>query len=177
MPWQAGETLSTAIGQSFVLVTPIQMAVIVSAIFNGGILYKPIVSRWVGQTETKKSHEFVPKVTGRLGIKKEYLDLVKNAMIGVVNEPHGTGSRAKLKLIPVAGKTGTAQVVTLKKERDLDNGNGVPWRFRDHAWFVAVAPADRPEIVLAIVIEHGGQGGTTAAPIAREIIEAYLGES
>ena len=177
VPWQAGETLSTAIGQSFVLVTPIQMAVIVSAIFNGGILYKPIVSRWVGQTETKKSHEFVPKVTGRLGIKKEYLDLVKNAMIGVVNEPHGTGSRAKLKLIPVAGKTGTAQVVTLKKERDLDDGNGVPWRFRDHAWFVAVAPADRPEIVLAIVIEHGGQGGTTAAPIAREIIEAYLGES
>jgi penicillin-binding protein 2 len=177
VPWQPGETLAMSIGQSFVLVTPIQMAVMVSAIFNGGILYKPTATKWVGKTETKKSYEFAPRIAGRLGIRNTYLELVKNALIGVVNEPHGTGSRAKLANITVAGKTGTAQVVTLKKERDLDNGNGVPWKFRDHAWFVAVAPGDRPEIALAIVIEHGGQGGSAAAPIAAQIIQEYLEEN
>jgi penicillin-binding protein 2 len=176
VPWQAGETLAMSIGQSFVLVTPIQMAVMVSAVFNGGVLYKPAVARWAGRTEGKKAYESVPRITGRLGIKEQYLELVKNALIGVVNEPHGTGSRAKLGNITVAGKTGTAQVVTLKKGKELDDGNGLPWRFRDHAWFVAVAPAERPEIALAVVIEHGGQGGAVAAPIAKEIIQAYLGQ-
>jgi penicillin-binding protein 2 len=67
--------------------------------------------------------------------------------------------------------------VALEKEKDLSNEGGVPWQFRDHAWFVAVAPADRPRIALAIVIEHGGQGGKVAAPIAGKIIEAYLSDS
>lgn len=175
VPWQAGETISTSIGQSFVLVTPVQMATMVSAVFNGGILYRPQVTKWVGDSQDQRIYEFSPEVMGKVEVKQEYLELVKKALIGVVNEPHGTGWRTKLKDITVAGKTGTAQVVKLKKEKELSDAGGVPWKYRDHAWFVAVAPAERPRIALAVVIEHGGHGGSAASPIAKEIIKAYLG--
>ena len=174
VPWQGGETVSVSIGQSFVLVTPIQMATLISAIFNGGILYRPQVTKWIGEPEAKKSYEFVPKLTQRLEIKKEWLELVRKALIGAVNKSHGTGSRAKLKQILVAGKTGTAQVVTLEKEKELGTEGEIPYQFRDHAWFVAVAPADTPKIALSILVEHGGHGGAAAAPIAREMLRAYL---
>jgi len=100
--------------------------------------------------------------------------LVKNALIGVVNQPHGTGSKARVKGLIVAGKTGTAQVVALKKEKEPKPVVEIPWKFRDHAWFVAVAPADAPKIAVAVLIEHGGHGGSAAAPIAKELIKAYL---
>ena len=176
VPWLPGETISMSIGQSFVLVTPIQMASLIAAIFNGGVLYRPQVTKWVGKPNGEKLYEFVPKLIGKAKIRPEHLELVKEALIGVVNEPHGTGSSARLKHITVAGKTGTAQVVSLRKEKEGD-GSEVPIQFRDHAWFVAVAPAERPKVSLAIVIEHGGHGGTIAAPIARDLIEAYLGSS
>ena len=175
VPWQGGETLSTAIGQSFILVTPIQMAAFVSAVFNGGIVYRPQMTRWVGKSETEKTHEFAPVVTGKVGIKQEHLEFVKNALIGVVNEPHGTGGRARLKEVTVAGKTGTSQVVSLKKEEEFVREEDIPVQFRDHAWFVAVAPAENPRIAVAIVVEHGGHGGSAAAPIAGQLIKAYLG--
>ncbi len=175
VPWQGGETLSTAIGQSFVLVTPIQMAAFVSAVFNGGIVYRPQVTKWVGKSETEKIHEFAPVVTGKIGIKQEHLEFVKNALIGVVNEPHGTGGRARMKEVTVAGKTGTSQVISLKKEEEFESEKDIPVRFRDHAWFVAVAPAENPRIAVAIVVEHGGHGGSAAAPIAGQLIKAYLG--
>ena len=174
VPWQGGETISVSIGQSFVLVTPIQMATLISAIFNGGMLYQPQVTEWIGEPEAKKLYEFVPKLTRKVEIKKEWLELVREALIGAVNEPRGTGSRAKLKQILVAGKTGTAQVVTLEKEKELGAEGEVPYQFRDHAWFVAVAPADSPTIALSILIQHGGHGGAAAAPIAKEILRTYL---
>jgi penicillin-binding protein 2 len=174
VPWQEGETLSTAIGQSFVLVTPIQMASFISAVFNGGVIYKPQVTKWIGKSETEKAYAFSPAVTGKLGISKANLDLVKSALIGVVNESHGTGGRARLKNTTVAGKTGTAQVVALKKEEEIENEEDIPLQFRDHAWFVAIAPAEKPQIAVAIVVEHGGHGGSAAAPIAGKMIEAYL---
>ncbi len=175
VPWQGGETLSTAIGQSFVLVTPIQMAAFVSAVFNGGSVYRPQVTKWVGKSETEKSHEFAPVVTGKIGVKQEHLEFVKNALIGVVNEPHGTGRRARLKEVTVAGKTGTSQVIGLKKAEEFESDENIPARFKDHAWFVAVAPAENPRIAVAIVVEHGGHGGSAAAPIAGQLIKAYLG--
>jgi penicillin-binding protein 2 len=175
VPWQEGETLSAAIGQSFVLVTPIQMATFVSAVFNGGVIYRPQVTKWVGKSETEKTHEFTPVVTGKLGIKPEYLELVKSALKGVVNESHGTGGRARVKDESVAGKTGTAQVVGLEKEEEFEKEEDIPKQFRDHAWFVAVAPAENPRIALSIVVEHGGHGGSAAAPIAGQMIKAYLG--
>ncbi|MCP4666632.1 MAG: penicillin-binding protein 2, partial [Deltaproteobacteria bacterium] len=175
--WQAGETISTSIGQSYVLVTPIQAANLISAVFNGGRLYRPQATMWVGKTENEKIHQFTPKLTGRAEIKPGHMELVKKALIGVVNEPHGTASKARLGHITVAGKTGTAQVVALEKDDGKRKEKDVPLRFKDHAWFVAVAPAENPKIALAIVVEHGGHGGSAAAPIAGAMIEAYLGHS
>ena len=174
VPWQGGETISTSIGQSFVLTTPIQIATLISAVFNEGRIFTPQVTKWVRKTGEKSLFEFSPQSVRKAGIRQEYLDLVKNALIGVVNQPHGTGSKARIKDITVAGKTGTAQVVSLKKEKESKHGSEIPWKFRDHAWFVAVAPADAPKIAVAVLIEHGGHGGSAAAPIAKGLIKAYL---
>jgi penicillin-binding protein 2 len=174
VPWQGGETLSTAIGQSFVLVTPIQMATFISAVFNGGILYRPQVTQWVGKSLDEKIFEMTPEVADEVDIDAEYLEIVKKALIGVVNEPHGTGGKAKLEGITVAGKTGTSQVITLEKEKGYESEEEIPIQFRDHAWFVAVAPAENPRIAVAIIVEHGGHGGSAAAPLAGQIIDAYL---
>ncbi len=174
-PWQAGETVSLSIGQSFILVTPIQMATMISAVFNGGVVHRPQLTKWIGKTQADKVHGSGLKGRGRLGIRQGHLELVRKALIGVVNEPRGTGSKAKVKDITVAGKTGTAQVVALKKGKGGDDRDGVPFEHMDHAWFVAVAPVEKPKIAIAILIEHGGHGGSTAAPIAKEIIGAYLG--
>jgi len=174
VPWQGGETVSTAIGQSFVLVTPLQVATFVSAVFNGGHVYRPQVTQWVRKSGGESIFEFAPQLIRDVKIKPEYLELVKKALSGAVNNPHGTGTKAKLVDITVAGKTGTAQVVNLKKEKDAKAKGEVPWKYRDHAWFVAVAPADDPRITVAILIEHGGHGGSAAAPIAKTLIEAYL---
>jgi len=172
-PWQEGETVSMSIGQSFLLVTPVQAADMIAAVFNGGILFKPQVTRWVGRSETEKIREFKPRVRGRINISRKSFEIVRNALVGVVNEPHGTGSGARVEGVTVAGKTGTAQVVGVKKKPSGNTAEN-PLRHRDHAWFVAVAPAEKPEIALAIVIEHGGHGGSAAAPIAADMIRVYL---
>jgi len=175
--WQGGETLSTVIGQSYVLVTPIQMVVAVAAVFNGGNIFEPQITRWVGKNEAEKIYEFVPVLKGNLGFRQENLEIVKKALIGVVNDPHGTGKRARFKNVTVAGKTGTVQVVTRKRQQELqklNKDNEIPYKARDHAWFVAVAPAAKPRIAIAVLVEHGGHGGSTAAPIAREIISEAI---
>ncbi len=174
VPWQGGETVSTAIGQSFVLLTPLQVATFVSAVFNGGHVYKPQVTQWVRKPGGESLFEFKPQLAGNVKINPEYLELVKKALTGVVNDPRGTGTKAMLTDIRVAGKTGTAQVVNLAKEKDAKAKGEVPWKYRDHAWFVAVAPADAPRITVAVLVEHGGHGGSAAAPIAKTLIEAYL---
>jgi penicillin-binding protein 2 len=173
VPWQAGETISTAIGQSFVLTTPLQLANMIASIFNGGKLYHPRVVKRVGKGD-RTIYRFSPSLAGRVTASKEHLELIKQALIGVVNEPHGTGSKSRFKDITVAGKTGTAQVINLDREKELDRESNVPHKFRDHAWFVAVAPAEKPEIALAILVEHGGHGGSAAAPLAKILIETYL---
>jgi len=125
VPWQGGETISMAIGQSFLLVTPLQMARLIAAVFNGGILYEPKVIRQVGKNGNH-IHEFSPKPEGRLDVKEENLERIRQALTGVVHEPHGTGSRARVKGITVAGKTGTAQVVGLEKEKAYEKGDEMP---------------------------------------------------
>ena len=174
VPWQEGETLSVAVGQSFALVTPIQMVRFVSALFNGGDLFKPQVTKWIEKENKERIFKFKPNSLRRWSIKKENMELIKKALVGVVNEPHGTGKRAKLDQIRVAGKTGTAQVIALPEERELAREKDIPYKFRDHAWFVAVAPAENPAIALAVLIEHSGTGGGVAAPIAKKILECYF---
>jgi penicillin-binding protein 2 len=174
VPWQGGETVSTAIGQSFVLVTPVQVATFASAVFNGGHVYKPQVTQWVRKPGGESIFEFTPQLIRDVKIKPEYFELVKKALSGAVNNPRGTGTKARLTDITVAGKTGTAQVVNLKKEKDAKAKGEIPWKYRDHAWFVAVAPAEAPRITVAVLVEHGGHGGSAAAPIAKTLIEAYL---
>ena len=174
VPWQEGETLSVAVGQSFALVTPIQMVRFVSALFNGGDLFKPQVTKWIEKENKERIFKFKPNSLRRWSIKKENMELIKKALVGVVNESHGTGKRAKFDQIRVAGKTGTAQVIALPEERELAREKDVPYKFRDHAWFVAVAPAENPAIALAVLIEHSGTGGSVAAPIAKKILECYF---
>lgn len=173
VPWQPGETISTSIGQSFVLVTPLQMVRLISVVFNGGKIYQPKIVKRVGN-ETGEVYRFSPNLTGQIQCSPENLDLIKQALVAVVNEPHGTGSGARVKGVQVAGKTGTAQIIALEAEKTLSEGGDLPEEFKDHAWFVAVAPADDPKLALAVVVEHGGHGGSAAAPIARELIKLFL---
>ncbi len=174
VPWQPGETVSTSIGQSFVLVTPLQMARMISVIFNGGRIYQPKIVQWVGN-DIGKAYQFTPTLLAQINARQENLELIKKALVAVVNEPHGTGSRARLKGITVAGKTGTAQVITLEAEKNIGSDGEIPDQFRDHAWFVAIAPAENPSLALAVLVENGGHGGSAAAPIARELIKKYMG--
>jgi penicillin-binding protein 2 len=130
IPWQGGETISTSIGQSFVLVTPIQMATMISAVFNGGNIYRPQVTKLVVSPDTGVVYKSSPKLIRRIDLKQEYFEMVKSALVGVVNEPHGTGGSARLRDITVAGKTGTAQVITpgLSRSRLLKDPKSL-WRF------------------------------------------------
>jgi penicillin-binding protein 2 len=160
--WYLGETFNAAIGQGFVLTTPAQLARMVSVVANGGYLHDLRLTR----------SEEAPN-TERLKIDGETLRIIKDALMGVVNERGGTGYAARSRKFKTGGKTGTAQVVS-KREDDVDEED-VPYRLRDHAWFVAFAPDEDPEIALAVFVEHGGHGGSAAAPIAKKAIEAYLG--
>jgi penicillin-binding protein 2 len=174
VPWQEGETLSVSVGQSFTLVTPLQMVRFISALFNGGVLFRPQATKLVGKGDGSAVFRFQPDVVGRWGLSQENMELIKRALWGVVNEPRGTGRGARSSMVKVAGKTGTAQVIALPQEGEEIEEEEVPYKFRDHSWFIAVAPAERPELALSIVIEHGGSGGATAAPIAKMLLEDYF---
>ncbi|MBN1628027.1 MAG: penicillin-binding protein 2 [Deltaproteobacteria bacterium] len=171
--WQPGETISVSIGQSFVLVTPIQAARLISVIFNGGKVYQPKIVKWVGDENNRDYSE--PVLLRELKVDKKNLELIKSALTAVVNEQGGTGSSARLMEVNVAGKTGTAQVITLEKEKELEEANESSDRYEDHAWFVGIAPAEDPKIAVAVIIEHGGHGGSAAAPYVKKLIKEYLG--
>ncbi|VBB46240.1 Penicillin-binding protein 2 [uncultured Desulfatiglans sp.] len=172
--WQLGETLISSIGQSFVLVTPIQMATLFSAVFNGGVIYQPQVTKEVVGRNNETIFRFEPVAKQKVPIDKAHLERVKQALVGVVEGPRGTGSQCRIEGCSVAGKTGTAQVIALEKAKHYEDESDIPWRYRDHAWFVAVAPAEDPRIAVAVLVEHGGHGGSAAAPLAKTVIESYL---
>jgi penicillin-binding protein 2 len=167
--WYHGETLPVAIGQGFVLMTPIQLASMISTVANEGTVYRPFLVKRIVDADGKPLKEFKPEIIGRTGISPDKFRLVKQGLFAVVNEPGGTGGMARLYDVPVAGKTGTSQVVKLR-----DSKRGTPYQFRDHALFVAYAPFDRPEIAVAVVVEHGEHGGAAAAPIAGRMLRAYF---
>jgi len=156
-PWYLGETYNVAIGQGYVLMTPLQVARLMAAISNGGRLYELSLLK----------RDAPAPVVKRADISEETLTFIRDALFGVVNEPGGTGGRARSLRIAIAGKTGTSQVRSSKAGRQ-ESG-----RFKEHAWFGAYAPADKPEVAMAVFVEHGGGGGAVAAPIARRAMESY----
>jgi len=173
--WQKGETLSAAIGQGFVLVTPIQMACLISSLANGRVLYRPQLVKRIENKDDNIIKEFFPEklcIIPSDSIKTT--KIIRDALFGVVNEPHGTGVMARIKGVDVSGKTGTAQVVALKDDDTEIEKNAVPFKLRDHAWFVAFAPSNNPKIAVVVLVEHGGHGGSSAAPIAKQIIAESL---
>jgi penicillin-binding protein 2 len=167
--WFQGETLSVGIGQGYVLTTPVQLASMIATVANGGTVYQPHLVKRVVDSDGKVLKEYPPVVTKKTGISAETLRLVKDGLFAVVNEPHGTGAMARLSEVKVAGKTGSAQVVKLR-----DSKGEVPYQFRDHALFVAFAPYEKPEIAVAVIVEHGEHGGGAAAPIAGKVLRAYF---
>ena len=129
-----------------------------STIANSGRLFRPTILRDAPSALVRK-----------VNVSPETLEIVRDALKGVVNEPGGTGAAARSVMAVVAGKTGTAQVVGIRKDSKY-----LAERFRDHAWFISFAPVEKPEIALSVFVEHGGHGGSAAAPIAKKTIEAYL---
>jgi penicillin-binding protein 2 len=169
--WYPAETLSVAIGQGYVSVTPLQMAQFAAMVANGGVRYKPQFLKMVEAPDGGVARFNSPVVEERLKLDPEIMQFVRDAMADVVNGPGGTGSRSRLRGAIVAGKTGTAQVVG---QAAAAASGKLPEHLDDHAWFIAFAPKDNAQIAIACVIENGGHGGSTAAPVVGQVLERYF---
>lgn len=170
VPWQEGETLSVSIGQGYVLATPLQMGMLMAAVANGGVRYRPTVLSRVETMEGDVVFQAAPQEIGRLPISPRNLKIVQQGIWGAVNGDQGTARRVHLNDIEIAGKTGTSQVVGRKDSGD----DYTPPHLRPHAWFVCYAPFDAPKIAIAVVVENGEHGSSAAGPIAREMVKTYL---
>jgi penicillin-binding protein 2 len=174
-PWFPGETIITGIGQGFFLVTPMQLTTATAALANGGRIMKPKI---IHTEQNASSGELLPnhaELVETVTINEQQnWDAVIEAMIDVVHSERGTARKIGADSpYRIAGKTGTAQVFGLKEEEKY-NAEELEEKLRDHALFIAFAPVDDPQIAVAVVVEHGGGGGSVAAPIARTIMDAYL---
>jgi len=172
--WLAGETISASIGQGFNLVTPMQQAQMTATLANGGIRLRPYIVKKVVDSEGHVKKNFDPTIIDKVDADPKNLELIRSALREAVNGKRGTGKAARLKDIVVSGKTGTAQVVRMRLDQDINKEDVIPYQYRDHAWFIAFAPYEKPEIAVAVLVEHGGHGGSAAAPIAKKLIEAYF---
>ncbi|MFQ5329156.1 MAG: penicillin-binding protein 2, partial [Thermodesulfobacteriota bacterium] len=170
--WYRGETISASVGQGFLLVTPLQVVSAYAAIANGGKLFIPQLVERIENPDGEVVKDFIPKARGVLPVSKKTLKVVRSALKSVVSDNKGTARFIRTRGIAIAGKTGTAQVTMLGEERL--KAKDVSYRLRDHAWFSGYAPADNPAIAVVVMVEHGGFGSEIAAPIAREVIKAYL---
>lgn len=167
-PWFPGETISASIGQGYVTVTPLQMAHLIATVANDGVSFRPRLVRAVMERATGRLQEIPAVSNGKLTVQPDTLALIKDALAGVVMR--GTATRARSTLVSIAGKTGTAQAAALRTGPAKD----IPKKLRDHAWFVSYAPVDEPKIAVAVLVEHMGHGGSVAAPLAKQMIEAFV---
>ena len=169
--WYAGETISIGIGQGYNAYTPIQLAQAMAALANNGVMFRPHLVDHVTDTRSGDKTLIEPQPIRTIPLQQAHIDIIKAAMVGVNKE--GTGARAFAGAPYVsAGKTGTAQVFSLKGEKYSEGK--IKKELRDHALFIAFAPADQPKIALAVLVENGGFGAAAAAPIARQVIDYYL---
>ena len=171
--WYPAETLSAAIGQGYVAVTPLQLANMAATVANGGTLYQPQFVKEIDDLDGTPVKTFPPVIESELRIDPEALDFVREGMAGVVNQPDGTAHGAKMDEVIVAGKTGTAQVIKEAQGQRIKE-NALPERYRDHAWFIAFAPLDHPRIAVACIVEHAGHGGSAAAPAVKMLLQKYF---
>lgn len=172
--WYSGETLSVIIGQGFMLATPLQLAVMTASVAHPE--GRRLVPRMVIREEDsagKILHSVPTADLGAVGFRKEHLEVVRRALRKVVSTEKGTGKKAEVEGFPVAGKTGTSQVRKMPQDENKVDEETIPWKFRDHALFVAYAPADSPRIAVAAIVEHGGHGGSVAAPPVQKVIAEY----
>ncbi|MDR3556120.1 MAG: penicillin-binding protein 2 [Syntrophobacteraceae bacterium] len=166
-PWEKGETISISIGQGYDLVTPLQMAVAYGAIANSGKLWTPYVVKRIEGMAPGEVKEAEPMLKRQIPVDQRWFELVQKALSEVVSDPRGTAHSLYDPAMPMAGKTGTAQVVGLGRGRAGQND-------KDNAWFVAWAPAADPKICVAAIIEHGGHGGSAAGPLVKQVMMTYL---
>jgi penicillin-binding protein 2 len=173
-PWQMGETISLAIGQGYNLVTPIQLANAYATLANGGTVYRPRIVKQLESLDGRVVKVFLPEKLGVLPVSPQHIRIINQALWGVVNERGGTGYTLKRREQDVCGKTGTAQVIGLPQDDKARKAKRVSADFRDHALFVCYAPYGNPEIVVAVILENAGHGGSAAAPVARKVIDTYF---
>lgn len=170
--WYAGETISIGNGQGYNTFTPLQLAHAVATLVNNGVVMKPHLVRITEDPQTRERTQVVSKETTRIPLKQENIDFIKNAMVGVAKE--GTSRVAFLNTEYVSGgKTGTAQLFSVKANEKYD-AKKLSKKLIDHSWYTAFAPADKPRIAIAIIVENGGFGSTGAAPIVRKALDYYL---
>ena len=161
--WWVGDTINLSIGQGYLLVTPLQVARMIAAVANGGTLYRPYIIERIGPAgDAGPEQATQPQAVGTLPISPEHLAVIQKALLGVTTRSIGTVPHRFAGLsIPVAGKTGTAEV---------GGPDTIP-----HSWFAAYAPADKPQIAIVALVENAGEGATVAAPLVRQVVEAYYG--
>ncbi|MEO8344597.1 MAG: penicillin-binding protein 2 [Betaproteobacteria bacterium] len=169
--WYLGDSISAGIGQGYNSFTPMQQALAIATIANNGVAFVPHLVKSVVNLKSGEERLIAPQPSHTIAAKAEDIAVIRNALVGVNKE--GTGAKAFLGAKYVSGgKTGTAQVYSLKGEKY--SASKIDERLRDHAWFVAYAPADKPRIAVAVLVENGGFGADAAAPIARKVFDYYL---
>ena len=173
-PWYPGETLITGIGQGFLLATPIQLAQATATLANGGVVIAPRMVAFSKDTKTNQNVSLLAPASLMPQLSKRHRESIVRAMVDVVHGTHGTARRIAENIsYRIAGKTGTAQVFGVAQE-DQYVTETVEKKLRDHALFVGFAPSDTPRIALSVVVENGGSGSRSAAPIARRVFDHYL---
>ena len=173
--WYPGETLITGIGQGYHQVTPLQLARATATLANKGKVVTPFLVDKMVSAQGTRPGPTLPNIT--LPLNPDNVNKVIEGMVNVVHSAHGTAKGINTNIdYQIAGKTGTAQVLGIKQNAKY-NENAIDFKFRDHALFIAFAPAADPKIAIAVVVENGGHGGSVAAPIAGLVIKQFLQEN
>ena len=171
--WYPGETVNISIGQGYTTTTPLQIAVMVSSIFNGGNVYVPRIVEAIEDPFTDNWLVVPPVLSATVPISKHIREVVMKGIVMAVEDSTGTSWRARTSGVHLGGKTGTAQVVSLKRTENMKEED-IPENWRDHSWFAGIYPSGNPRYTVVVMIEHGGSGGRNSAPIAGAIINKML---
>jgi len=168
-PWYPGETIITSIGQGYISTTPMQIAVMLAGIFNGGKVYSPNLVKYIEDVDNGVKVMQKPNLLREIPLDPAAVSVALEGMREVVHGKRATGYRAKVEGVTIGGKTGTAQVVSLKHTEEMEDGD-IPEELRDHSWFGSVFPVSNPKYVAVALIEHGGAGSKGATPVIGAVI-------